>query len=60
MEMSTADDGWIEVREAQPTRELTDEQIMDALREMFKHPRWPSTAIDAGRAIERLVRGEES
>ena len=30
---------------------LTDEQIMDLGREMFKAPRWPSTAIDFARAV---------
>lgn len=38
---------------AQPKQEpLTDEQIMDATRNLCTEFRWPSTAIDIARAIE--------
>lgn len=37
----------------QPRETLTEEQIMDLLSELFVNPRWPSTAIDCARAIER-------
>lgn len=37
----------------QPREPLTEEQIMDLLAEWFVNPRWPSTAIDCARAIER-------
>lgn len=46
-----------EIMNTHPVKELTDEEIMEIGREMFKSPRWPSTALDFARAI--LIKAQE-